>query len=143
MFKYVSPLNELSAGMFQECGGKAANLGELIQGGFNVPPGFCVKANTLPYLIESNDISGKISQIVDTIDFLKPAVLEEKTGMIRSLIINAEVPQDVKEEILQNYQALKDMIGEEPLVAVRSSVAVKDSSTSSFPGMMDTYETVG
>jgi pyruvate,water dikinase len=139
VFKYVAPLNEFSADMFQECGGKAANLGELICGGFNVPPGFCVKANTYPYLIESNNLGGQISQVVDTIDFSKPADLEEKSGVIRSLIINARIPQDLGEEIFQNYQALKDAISEEPLVAVRSSVAVKGSTISSFPGMMDTY----
>jgi phosphoenolpyruvate synthase/pyruvate phosphate dikinase len=139
VFKYVAPLNEFSADMFQECGGKAANLGELICGGFNVPPGFCIKANTYPYLIESNNLNGQISQIADTMDFIKPADLEEKSGVIRSLIINARIPQDLGEEISQNYQALKDAIGEEPLVAVRSSVAVKDSTISSFPGMMDTY----
>jgi pyruvate, water dikinase len=29
--------------------------------------------------------------------------------------------------------------GEDPFVAVRSSVSVKDSEITSFPGMMDTY----
>jgi len=139
MFKYVIPLNELSASMFQECGGKAANLGELIQAGFKVPSGFCAKANTLPYLIEFNNLSRQITQIVDTMDFSKPADLEKKSGMIRSLIINAEVPKDIAEETLENYQVLKHTIGEEPLVAVRSSVAVKGTTISSFPGMMDTY----
>jgi len=39
----------------------------------------------------------------------------------------------------RGIEELKGASGAEPFVAVRSSVAVRDSSISSFPGMMDTY----
>ena len=139
MPEYVVPLKTLSAEMFQECGGKAANLGKLISMGCNVPPGFCVKGNVYPYLLEANNLTGQISQIADAIDFNKPIDIERKTAIIRPLITDAQMPQMVLEEIYQNYQALKDMSGGEPLVAVRSSVAIRGSSISSFPGLMDTY----
>ena len=38
----VVDLAELSADSVAAVGGKAANLGELIRAGFDVPPGFCV-----------------------------------------------------------------------------------------------------
>ena len=120
--------------MFQEYGGKAANLGELIQAGFNVPPGFCVRANAYSYLLESNKFVERISRIADTMDFDNLTDLEEKSSFIRSLIFGARIPQDLEQEIIHNYRALQDIVYEEPLVAVRSSVAVKGTSISSLPG---------
>jgi pyruvate, water dikinase len=139
MFKYVVPLKTLSAEMVQEVGGKAANLGELFRIGCNVPPGFCVKGNVYPYLVESRKLAGQISHIAETIDFNKPIDIEEKTSLIRSLITNAHIEQELEEEIFQNWQALKSTIGDEPPVAVRSSVAIRGTTISSFPGLMDTY----
>jgi pyruvate,water dikinase len=139
MYKYVVPLKTLSAEMVQDVGGKAANLGELISIGCNVPPGFCVKGVVYPFLLESNRLTSQVSEIAKGIDFSKPIDIEQKTIQIRSLITHANMPQDLEEEIFQNCEALKDAIGEEPLVAVRSSVAIRDSAISSFPGLMDTY----
>jgi phosphoenolpyruvate synthase/pyruvate phosphate dikinase len=38
----IFELNDISAGMIGDVGGKAANLGELTSAGFPLPPGFCV-----------------------------------------------------------------------------------------------------
>ena len=38
----VVPLRDLAAGDLALAGGKAANLGELIEAGFPIPDGFCV-----------------------------------------------------------------------------------------------------
>jgi pyruvate,water dikinase len=63
--------------------------------------------------------------------------METKTTEIRSLITSAGIPEDLETEMIG---AIRDLIGrEEAFVAVRSSVAVKGSTVSSFPGMMDTY----
>ena len=139
MSRYVTALREISAELFQEFGGKGANLGELIKAGFNVPAGFCIKSDAYRYFIESNNLGGQISEIMKTINFDNIKDLEEKTGLIRSLIVDAQIPKDLEEEIAGNYQALQTQSGKEPLLAVRSSVAVKGTSISSFPGMMDTF----
>jgi len=121
----------------QEAGGKAANLGELTQNGFNVPAGFCVTSESLFYHIAQNNLQPKIDEIVSTFDYEDFGGIEEKTGRIRDLIIHAEIPQDLFQEIRETIAELNSP--EEAFVAVRSSVAVKDSPVSSFPGMMDTY----
>lgn len=139
MYRYVVSLKELSAELFQEFGGKGANLGELIKAGFNVPAGFCIKSDAYHHLIEANDLSGQISELVKAISFDNVRDLEEKTGLIRSLIIDAQIPKQLEQEIIDKYQELQSLSGEELLVAVRSSVAVKGTSISSFPGMMDTF----
>jgi pyruvate,water dikinase len=136
---YAIPLKEISGELVEEFGGKGAHLGELMKAGFNVPAGFCVKSNAYYYLIEYNDLAGQISEIVKAINFDSFESLEEKSTLVRSLIINARMPKDVEEDILQNYRELQCLPGQEPMVAVRSSVAVKGTSLSSFPGMMDTF----
>jgi pyruvate,water dikinase len=137
--QYVKRLDEMTKEEYQETGGKAANLGEMIRGGFNVPGGFCVTGKSLDYLFEARELMSKITGIVETLNFDQYSDVERKTAAIREMITEAEIPEDLLKEIKEQIQALKSPSGEDPFVAVRSSVAVKDSAISSFPGMMDTY----
>lgn len=137
MGKFIKAFEEMTKEDSQEAGGKAANLGELTQAGFNVPSGFCVTAGSLFYHIEKNNLQTKIDQIVKGFNYDDFSVMDEKTNEIRGLIQDAEIPVDMLQELKQAI----DLITEngKHFVAVRSSVAVKDSPISSFPGMMDTY----
>ncbi len=124
--------------MFQECGGKAAHLGELTRLKLNVPNGFNVLGHAFYYHLKKNLLEDPIRQIAERIRYDDFQDLEEKTKEIRELIVNAPVPPEIEREIIENYERLSQ--GQpKPFVAVRSSVAVKDSSISSFPGMMDTF----
>jgi phosphoenolpyruvate synthase/pyruvate phosphate dikinase len=137
MKRFVRFFNEMTKRDSQEAGGKAANLGELEQNGFNVPSGFCVTSGSLSYVIDQNDLEPKIDAIVHSFDYNDYEGMEEKTSEIRDLISSAQIPDELYQEI---SQSIKDLCQtDEPFVAVRSSVAVKDSPISSFPGMMDTY----
>ncbi len=137
MRRYVKKFGEMTKEDIQEAGGKAANLGELTQNGFNVPPGFCVTSESLFYHMDQNGLQPKIDEIVASLDYEDYGGVEEKTSRIRDLISNARIPQDLFQEIREAIEELNTP--EESFVAVRSSVAVKDSNISSFPGMMDTY----
>jgi pyruvate,water dikinase len=137
MKRFVRFFNEMTKRDSQEAGGKAANLGELEQNGFNVPSGFCVTSRSLSYVIDQNDLQPKIDAVVHSLDYDDYEDMEEKTSEIRDLISNAQIPDDLYQEISQSIKDLYQT--DEPFVAVRSSVAVKDSPISSFPGMMDTY----
>lgn len=137
MKTYVRTFGDMTRQDIQEAGGKAANLGELTQKGFNVPPGFCVTSNSLDDLIERHNLTSTIDAIVATFDYKNIKALDEKTDQIRHLIINAEIPEDILRQITTAVAELNKP--EEVFVAVRSSVAVKGTDISSFPGMMDTY----
>jgi len=139
MANYVKKLHEMTASDFQDTGGKAANLGEMAKNGFNVPPAFCVTAKSLEYVIEKSGAEAKIYEIVDRLDYDDYADIEEKTAQIREIITSCPIPDDLQKEIQAALGDLGGAEGKEPFVAVRSSVAVRDSSISSFPGMMDTY----
>jgi pyruvate,water dikinase len=137
---YTLTFREIGREDVQRCGGKGAHVGELTQAGFRVPPGFCITAQALPYLIEFNSFGARIGEIAAEIDFEDLGAVEAGTERIRSTIASARIPPDLEAEILERYRAL---MGDEPKhVAVRSSVAIRDSAISSFPGMMDTYHYV-
>lgn len=127
----------MTKGDIQEAGGKAANLGELTQAGFNVPSGFCVLANALHHHIEKNNLQPKINGIIPGFDYEDYAIIDSKTNEIRDLIISAPIPDDLLRELMDSINKLTGP--DRVFVAVRSSVAVKSLPISSFPGMMDTF----
>jgi phosphohistidine swiveling domain-containing protein len=128
---------------FSECslndvalvGGKGANLGELTSAGFPVPEGFCVTANAFRLFLDANGLEAKIRKIVAAIDFGDHVQVAAETERIRELLTAAPIPSVLIDEIRVAYARL----GDEPLVAVRSSSAVPNLAVSSFPGMMDTF----
>lgn len=139
MGQFVVPLGQLPAGCIHQFGGKASNLGDLIKEGFNIPPGFCISAEALDYLIEKDGLANEIINVVKKINYDNLSDIKEKTKTIKDLITGADIPVELYREIVESYRSLSGPSGQEPYVAVRSSVAVRGTSISSFPGMMDTY----
>jgi len=135
---FVKRFEEIGKDMFQECGGKAAHLGELTKLKLSIPDGFVVLGEAFSYHMKSNSLEEEIKRIASTINYEDFKDLEEKTKQIRDLIVYASMPLEIEKEIVQNYSNLSPH-QTDPFVAVRSSVAVKDSPVSSFPGMMDTF----
>lgn len=135
---FVKRFDEINKEMFQECGGKAAHLGELTRLKLNIPKGFCVMADAFTHHLRSNHLEEQIETMVKSIQFEDFQDLEKKTEEIRLLIEKATMPGEIEKEIIENYQTLSQEEAD-PFVAIRSSVAVKGSQISSFPGMMDTF----
>jgi pyruvate,water dikinase len=121
----------------QVAGGKGANLGELTQAGFNVPRGFCVTSDALLHHVEYNHLEPIIDTIVAKFNYDDFEAIETQTAEIRFLITSGEIPQDLRSELVN---AIREIVGpDDSFVAVRSSVAIKGTDISSFPGMMDTF----
>jgi pyruvate,water dikinase len=140
MAEYVLALEAVSEADFQLCGGKATGLGKLIRSGLAVPGGFCIRGDALSYLLDANSLNDEIAAIAADLNFDDYADVENKTTRIRSLITSATIPTDLEQELLESY---RELVGaDNRFVAVRSSVAVRGSEISSFPGMMDTYHYV-
>jgi pyruvate,water dikinase len=135
---FVKHFREINKDMFEMCGGKASHLGELTSIGVNVPPGFVVVGDSFYHHISKNGLEARIREIESTVNYDDFQDLEEKTGQIRALIEGATIPSEIEQEIIAGYVGLLEG-NSAPFVAVRSSVAVKDSAISSFPGMMDTF----
>jgi pyruvate,water dikinase len=138
--EYVRPLEQIGKDDVQQCGGKGANLGELNRLGVRVPPGFCVVADALPHVLEANSLTTRIAEIAAQLPYGDTSAFEAETARIRALISSATIPGDLEAAIVDRYRAL--ISDRNSYVAVRSSVAVRDSPVSSFPGLMDTYHYV-
>jgi phosphoenolpyruvate synthase/pyruvate phosphate dikinase len=61
---FVKPLNHLGKNDLPLAGGKAANLGVLLQAGFPVPPGFCITTNAYRAFIAANHLDDEIQRIL-------------------------------------------------------------------------------
>lgn len=136
----IMPLDRIAEDAIERCGGKATYLGRLIRLGSCVPPGFCVAAEALGRTLRAAGVEGEIDALAAAFDYDDYADVEAKTAAIRALITEAPMPADIEEAIVAHHRAL--VSADNPYVAVRSSVAVRGTSISSFPGMMDTYHYV-
>jgi len=124
-------------------GGKNASLGEmyrlLTQKGVRIPNGFCVTANAYKYFIEKTGTKEKINQILKTLNTADINSLAEHGKKIRNAILEAELPQDLKDAIAEGYRHVCIQYGENADVAVRSSATAEDLPDASFAGQQETY----
>ncbi|MEM1537633.1 MAG: phosphoenolpyruvate synthase [Candidatus Nezhaarchaeales archaeon] len=123
-------------------GGKAANLGELINAGIPVPPGFAITAQAYKSFLERTGLDVKIREALSKSikDPTDPKQTEEASRVIRSLIEGSEIPHSIKEAIVKAYRELGRRLNlENPLVAVRSSATAEDLPDASFAGQQETF----
>jgi len=112
-------------------GGKGANLGELYQARFAVPPGFVVTTTTFSAAVAQSGISVRLHALLDEIDPSDPSGLGRVADRLRSLVRELQVPLELTRAVRAAYEGL----GEDVPVAVRSSAAGEESTSSSFAGM--------
>lgn len=123
-------------------GGKNANLGEMLNAGIPIPPGFAVTAYSYQKFISETEISKKMYTILDeTIkDVNEPKQFEEASQKIRQLIESTPMPKDIKDAIRHAYEELcKRLNTTGVFVAVRSSATAEDLPDASFAGQQETY----
>ena len=97
-------------------GGKNASLGEMYRlltpKGVKIPNGFCVTANAYKYFIEKTGVKEKIDQILKTLNISDVNNLAEHGKKVRNAIIEAELPQDLKDAIAEGYRNICIQYGE-------------------------------
>ena len=154
--KYVKWLSELNKDSGSIVGGKGANLAEMYNSGFPVPPAFCVTAQSFDLFLKRAGIKEEIVKIIAKTDVDNTLELETNSKKIREMISESEMPEDMEKEILESYELLSeeakdsDLVdkkakkGEENLsfVAVRSSATTEDLAAASFAGQQETFTNV-
>ncbi len=109
-------------------GGKGANLGELTQAGFNVPPGFCITTNAYDQFMigNSQDIYAMLNDVpVD--DFGAASAASAVGQAVRNQLGSLPLPEDVTTAILTAWRD----IGTNRAYAVRSSATAEDLPSAS------------
>ncbi|WEL19282.1 phosphoenolpyruvate synthase [Candidatus Nanohalococcus occultus] len=139
--KNVLWFDEINAKDTEKVGGKSANLGEL-SNEVDVPvlPGFATTADAYDTFIHETDLREKIERLLDGLDTDDVNDLQRRGEQIRSLIKEADMPQELRESFTKSYEDLEKKLGvEDPAVAVRSSATAEDLPGASFAGQQETY----
>ena len=121
-------------------GGKNAGLGELIEAGLPVPPGFAVTTDAFETIRNHARAVEEIRRLLASVDFDDPPGVREISRNIRSLIEGLPVSAEVEEAIGAAYEELSVRCRQTDVpVAVRSSATAEDLPDASFAGQQDTF----
>ncbi len=124
--------------------------------GLPIPPGFAVTAQAYQKFIKETNLQEEINDKLKQISMEDSEQLQRVAKEIRELILNAEMPEEIKEEILEAYDSMNvdedvyNKAGKEaldiikagrdaPYVAVRSSATAEDLPDASFAGQQETF----
>lgn len=121
-------------------GGKCASLGELINAGIRVPPGFAVTTEGFRRFIDGAGIRQAIYQELTHIGENDTNQQEAASKKIRSMIETAEFSTELEDQIAEHYRILSVQCNVPAVpVAIRSSATAEDLPGASFAGQQDTY----
>ena len=138
--KYIIWLNDCSSKDYPQVGGKNANLGEMLQIGLRVPPGFAVTTHAFDTFLDKGRVRNEILRTLSKIPLDDIKALEEAGQKVRNLIQSTSIPPAIPKEIKGAYRKMCDLSGiSEIPVAVRSSATSEDLKTASFAGQHDSY----
>lgn len=124
-------------------GGKNASLGEMIAGlaskGISVPDGFATTTAVYRELVETAHLQARLDDALAS--YRSGATDLAAVGTtIRSLFLEAELPDTIEQAIVEAYRELgrrHDIV--DPAVAVRSSATSEDLADASFAGQQETF----
>lgn len=155
---FVKWFSELTNKDVASAGGKGASLGEMFSNKFPVPAGYVITAQAYDYYLKNAGLHDQIDSIIKELDVDDTAALNEASKKVRSLIEGGEIPNDLKEEILESYKILSsEDLGEvspgvssdalsilknsqEPaFVSIRSSATTEDLADASFAGQQESF----
>lgn len=124
-------------------GGKNASLGEMVRSlgdkGVRVPPGFATTAGAYRRFIHESGIEPAMRDALSRLA-TGTATLQDVGRTIRSMILDAPLPNELKSAVTTAYRELGRRCGAaEPAVAVRSSATAEDLPDASFAGQQETF----
>jgi pyruvate,water dikinase len=133
---------------FEEClkesvplvGGKCSSLGELINAGVRVPPGFALTTEGYRRFMAGTGLTAEIASVLARLDARDLDALEQASAKIRALIEAQPFAEEIEDGVAECYRklALRACVPAVP-VAVRSSATAEDLAGASFAGQQDTY----
>ena len=133
---------------FEECnkdsvalvGGKCSSLGELINAGVRVPPGFALTTHGYAQFMREAGIQPEVTALLKGLDHEDMDKLEDASRIIREMIESRPICIELEDLIGESYRKLSNRCGVPAVpVAVRSSATAEDLPGASFAGQQDTY----
>lgn len=143
---YIVWFKDVNKDSLAIAGGKGTNLGIMYTLGIPVPNGFCVTAQTYQEYLQRTKLQPKIALLLQGLDVEDNERLQQAAVQIQNLIIATPIPEDMAEEVRDNYELLgvekgaQTLVqGKDVFVAVRSSATAEDLPSASFAGQQATY----
>jgi pyruvate,water dikinase len=133
---------------FQDCnkdsvplvGGKCASLGEMINAGIRVPPGFAVTTEAYRHFLRDKKTQGEIALAMEGLDHQDMEALDKASATVRGIIEATSFSQELEDQVSEYYRLLSRHCGLPATpVAVRSSATAEDLPGASFAGQQDTF----
>jgi len=135
---FVVNFNQVNKTDIGLVGGKGANLGEMIQNNFPIPPGFIVTSEAYYQVLDYNALRPAIKDALKNLNVNDPRNLNAVSKKVKNLILHAKIPDQLALEIIKFYLNLSRGT-KHTLVAVRSSATAEDLPDASFAGQQETY----
>jgi pyruvate,water dikinase len=142
--QYTLDLQEVTLENINLVGGKNASLGEMFQNltslGINIPKGFAITVSAYWKFLSHNNLQSAIRNAIQDIDMENLISLRKGAMQVRQLIRNGKFPEDLENEIIEQYIQLSRNYNQDATdVAVRSSATAEDLPDTSFAGQQETY----
>ena len=115
-------------------GPKATRLAELRAAGFTVPDGFALRYDALDLHLARASVDVQLNRLLSELDQTQPESVAERAAAVRELILTADMPPALVEEVDLAYKALGAAS-----VSVRSSSSLEDRENLSFAGQHDSF----
>ncbi|MCV7166657.1 phosphoenolpyruvate synthase [Mycobacterium stomatepiae] len=138
--QYVSDIADLRLADSEEAGGKGANMGELVDAGLPVPPGFVLMRSSYLASMQAGGVDLELAALhaEALAGVSNTSRLSELCQRMQNLVLKAGISEEVRGPLLDSYRAL----GSDCTVAVRSSATGEDGRDASFAGMNQTLTNV-
>lgn len=135
--KYLLPFKNISKEDVGLVGGKGANLGEMTQAGFPVPPGYVVSSQAYFEFLKGTGLASRIHALLGQLNVEDTKKLDEASRLIQKAIIKTQIPKEIETEIKKAYLELGG--GKNILVAIRSSSTGEDVGDATAAGQQTTF----
>ncbi|MCV7348315.1 phosphoenolpyruvate synthase [Mycolicibacterium rhodesiae] len=136
---YVEDISDLSLSDAEDAGGKGANLGEMVAAALPVPPGFVLLRDCYRASMSAGGVAGELNSAHRAaLTQVGPDELTDMCQRMQALVAKAGMSDTVRELVLAAYRRL----GQDAVVAVRSSATGEDGRDASFAGMNATITNV-
>lgn len=137
---WVSWFDDCRREMVEQVGGKCSSLGELINAGIRVPPGFAITVAGYEHFMAQNNILDEIDVMLKGVDPQDIKTLEKISFNIRKQIEEMPIDLELEDQIAEHYRQLSVRSCMPAVaVAVRSSATAEDLPGASFAGQQDTF----
>jgi len=137
---WVTWFDDCRRQMVEQVGGKCSSLGELINAGIRVPPGFAITVAGYQHFMAQSNLLHEIDGVLEGVDAKDLDKLEAVSAQIRAQIEEMPIDIEFEDQIAEHYRRLSVRCCMPAVpVAVRSSATAEDLPGASFAGQQDTF----